>query len=115
MFRFTKAQRLLTKLSYDRVFSQAQKLTTPEFILLYRENTLGYSRLGLAISKKSIAKAHDRNRMKRLIRESFRQAKLPNVDLILLAKSGAKNVTNTVVLTNLGKLWLKLNAFYVEL
>lgn len=115
MFRFTKTQRLLTKSSYDRVFSQANKLTTPEFILLYRENTLGHSRLGLAISKKSIAKAHDRNRMKRLIRESFRQANLPNVDLILLAKAGVKNVTNTVVLTNLGKLWLKLNAYYVKL
>lgn len=112
MFRFTKTQRLLTKSSYDRVFSQAKKLTTPEFILLYRENALGYSRLGLAISKKSLAKAHDRNRIKRLIRESFRQTQLPNIDLVILAKSGIKDVSNAIISTNLGNLWLKLNASY---
>nr|WP_232220298.1 hypothetical protein [Legionella tunisiensis] len=34
------------------MFEQAKKLVTSEFIILYRKNSLGYSRLGLALSKK---------------------------------------------------------------
>ncbi len=88
MFVFKKTQRLLKKNEYDHVFEQAKKIVTTEFIILYRENNLGYARLGLALSKKMIAKAHDRNRIKRLIREGFRKARLPAVDMIFLARHG---------------------------
>jgi len=39
----------------------------------YRPNTLGYSRLGLVVSKRIHKKANRRNYMKRLLRELFRQ------------------------------------------
>lgn len=38
-------------------------------------NDLGINRLGVTASKKLSTKAHDRNRAKRLIRESFRLSK----------------------------------------
>lgn len=108
MFAFTKIQRLLTKKEYSHVFEQAKKIVTSEFIILFRENNLGYARLGLALSKKAIAKAHDRNRIKRLIRESFRQRDLPAVDMIFLARQGVAKQVNTKINTGLGKLWEKL-------
>ena len=108
MYCFEKARRLLKKSDYDNVFNQANKLVTPQFIILYRENTVGHARLGLALSKKIIAKAHDRNRLKRILRETFRTHCLPAVDIVILARNGVAKVHNSVVITKLGAVWDKL-------
>lgn len=112
MFAFKKTHRLLTKKDYSHVFEQAKKIVTSEFIILFRENNLGYARLGLALSKKMIAKAHDRNRIKRLIRESFRQKELPGVDMIFLARQGVAKQANSNINTRLGKSWEKLTSCF---
>ena len=105
---FNKTRRLLNKSDYDDVFNQAQKVVTPEFIVLYRNNTIGHARLGLALSKKTIAKAHDRNRVKRLLRETFRNRLLPAVDVVILARRGVANVENSKMINKLGNIWDKL-------
>ncbi len=51
----------------------------------------GHHRLGLTVSKK-VGKAHDRNRVKRLVRTWFRQnrERLPrSLDLVVIARPGA--------------------------
>lgn len=106
---FDKARRLLSKKDYDYVFSKAQKMANHHFTILYRVNEIGYARLGLAISKKMIAKAHDRNRVKRILRETFRtRHQLPAIDIIVLAKSGVSKVANAQLIDNLEKAWNKL-------
>lgn len=112
MFSFKKNQRLLKKSDYDYVFLQAKKIVTTDFVLLCRENNLGYARLGLALSKKMIAKAHDRNRIKRLLREGFRQTSLPAIDMIFLARAGVAKQTNSGINTRLSKTWEKLTSCY---
>ncbi|WP_131778337.1 ribonuclease P protein component [Legionella bozemanae] len=112
MFAFKKTQRLLTKNDYNHVFEQAKKIVTSEFIVLFRENNLGYARLGLALSKKLIAKAHDRNRIKRLLRESFRQQELPAVDVVFLARQGVAKQTNAIINARMGKTWKKIISCY---
>lgn len=114
MFAFTKSQRLLHKREYNQVFEAARKVATSDYILLYRENALGYPRLGLAISKKKIAKAHDRNRIKRILREAFRKSQLPAVDLVFLAKSGWEKQANAVIYEKLGKTWEQLIRSYAK-
>ena len=110
---FDKTRRLLKKSEYDHVFAQAKKIVTSEFIILYRENVIGHSRLGLALSKKMIAKAHDRNRVKRVLREVFRTDKrLPSVDIVMLARSGVGKVPNSIISAKLGSAWNKLSASY---
>lgn len=108
MFTFNKQQRLLKKKDYDRVFEKAKKLTTPDFVVLVRSNEIGRSRLGLALTKKLINKAHDRNRIKRLVRESFRQTSLPAMDIVVLARQSTAKQSNINILTNLNKTWEKL-------
>ena len=85
---FGRGQKLLTADNYKFVFSKSQRFGNKSLTVLARENNLGYPRLGLAISKKSAKRAVDRNRIKRIFRESFRihQHKLPNVDIIAMCK-----------------------------
>lgn len=111
---FDKTRRLLKKSDYDHVFAQANKLITAEFVILHRNNSVGTARLGLALSKKKIAKACQRNRLKRLLRESFRTRELPDVDVIFLARNGAAAVKNSLIIANLGNAWEKLTDFYVN-
>jgi ribonuclease P protein component len=108
VYCFDKTRRLLKKSEYDDVFSQATKIVTPDFIVLYRDNVVGHARLGLALSKKAIAKAHDRNRVKRLLRETFRTRFLPAIDIVILARRGVANVENPKIVSKLGTLWDKL-------
>ncbi len=112
MNHFDKTRRLLTKADYNCVFAQAKKLVTSEFTVLCRDNMLGHPRLGLAISKKMIPKAHDRNRVKRLLRENFRTSQIPAIDLIFLAKPGLAKVKNKTITTNIGLIWDKLTVLY---
>lgn len=74
-------------------------------------NQQTYPRLGLAIAKKHIRQAVDRNRIKRLIRESFRhnQVLLSGLDIVVLARKGVDNTSNEIITDALTKHWKVLN------
>jgi len=80
--------KLLNAEEYKYVFSKPQRFGNKSFTVLARENNLSHPRLGLAISKKCAKQAVDRNRIKRIFRESFRihQHLLPSVDIIAMCK-----------------------------
>ncbi|WP_231950636.1 ribonuclease P protein component [Legionella spiritensis] len=102
----------MNKKEFDAVFNQPGKTVTPELVVLHKANNLGYARLGMALSKKMIPKACERNRLKRLIRESFRTGKLPAVDIIVLARYGVAEAGNRKITSRLGLTWDKLIALY---
>lgn len=102
MNKFLKSHRLRIKTDIDFVFAKPGRLVTKHFMLLYRDNSLQNARLGMLIAKKKVPKAHDRNRFKRIVRETFRTRNdLPNVDIIFLAKQGLANVTNSTLRNSL--------------
>ena len=75
-----------------------------------RNNSETHPRLGLAISKKKLPLAVDRNRIKRLARESFRtHIDEKSVDIVLLARNPIRNMDNTQILKQLNWLWRKIN------
>ncbi|WP_449426982.1 ribonuclease P protein component [Rhodanobacter umsongensis] len=80
------------------------------FHLRYRANDLGHARLGLAISKRVSKRAVERNRIKRLLRESFRRIRhqLPAIDLMVMAREQASGVPGPQLLAELDGLWKKL-------
>ncbi|MFC5438466.1 MULTISPECIES: ribonuclease P protein component [Rhodanobacter] len=82
------------------------------FHMRYRDNELGHARLGLAISKRVSKRAVERNRIKRLLRESFRRVRhqLPSVDLMVMAREQAANVPGPQLLAEIDVLWKKLIA-----
>jgi ribonuclease P protein component len=80
------------------------------FHVRYRDNELGHARLGLAISKRVSKRAVERNRIKRLLRESFRRVRhqLPAVDLMVMAREQAAGVPGAQLLAEIDALWKKL-------
>ncbi|MBA4695944.1 MAG: ribonuclease P protein component [Legionella sp.] len=107
-YPFDRSRRLLTKRDYAGVFACPQKMVSREFVILYSRNSLGKARLGLALSKKMLPKAHDRNRMKRLLRETFRVEQLPPVDIVVLARHGLASIDNEKIISSLVRSWKKL-------
>ncbi len=93
--------------SYGRVFKKAQRSKDKLFTVLYTSNELQHARLGLAIAKKNCKLASDRNRLKRIVRESFRknQDKLAGVDIVVLNQSGTHKANNKALFDSLAAHW----------
>ncbi len=79
----------------------------PQITILGRLNALGHPRIGLTVAKKNVKRAHERNRIKRLTRESFRlrQHELPSMDFVVVAKKGVADLDNRALAEALEKLW----------
>ena len=108
---FPKAVRLTQPEEYRQVFAQAKRLSTVGLVLLYRTNNLAYHRLGLAISKKHIKRAVQRNLVKRLIREQFRGYRIhaTGLDLVMLSRMPLGNANREQIHRQLQQLWERLN------
>lgn len=110
-FAFSRELRLLTPGHFNFVFQQPHRAGSPHLTILARDNSLDCPRLGQAVPKKQIKLAVDRNRFKRLIRESFRlhQHQLPAKDFVVIAKKSANELSNQELRELLDKLWLRLS------
>ena len=107
-FALQKNARLLNSSDYSHVFDSASiKVSHSHFLILARENNLNHARLGLIAAKRNLNRAVQRNRFKRLVRESFRlkQHHLPPFDAIVLARQGLENQANTEIAKTLNVLW----------
>ena len=97
---------MLTPAHFTFVFQQPLRAGTPQITILGRQNSLGHPRIGLTVAKKNVKRAHERNRIKRLTRESFRlrQHELPSMDFVVVAKRVA-DLDNRALSEALEKLW----------
>lgn len=107
---FDRELRLLTPRHFNHVFSQSVRVGSPYITFVFRNNHVDHPRLGFAIAKKQVKRAHERNRLKRVIREDFRlrQNQIPAVDIIVMARTAAVALDNKEIRTILDKLWQRL-------
>jgi ribonuclease P protein component len=104
---FKPAQRLRRKSEFDRVYRDARRYADGLFAIFTRGTDSAVPRLGLAIAARIVGNAVRRNRIKRLVRESFRlhQHELPPLDIVVNARSGARAADNATIVRSLEKHW----------
>lgn len=88
---FGRSKRLLTKAAYKAVFDDSSyRVSHRNLLMLARPSGLKEARLGLIVAKKNVRLAVKRNRIKRVVRDSFRlnQQTLETLDIIFLARRG---------------------------
>jgi ribonuclease P protein component len=106
--RFARQQRLTQASEFKDVFANpCVKQGDANMLLLGKKNNHKTARLGLAVAKKQLKHAVARNRFKRLTRESFRHHLdiIKDLDIVVIARAGAKSKTNRELLDLLSKNW----------
>jgi ribonuclease P protein component len=104
--KFNRKLRLLLPEDYKFVFTRSIKSSDKLITILAKKNpNQEFSRLGLAIAKKSVKTAVHRNRIKRLAREYFRlnKEKIACLDYVILVKQGIDRVDNDNIIKSLAK------------
>jgi len=93
---------------FSRVFRQAKRTGGGGLTVLTVDNTVGHPRLGLAIAKKHLKLAYRRNRLKRIIRTSFRQhqADFANIDIVVLSRPDVVKRDSAQIWAALEQHWL---------
>lgn len=114
-YEFNRESRLLTPGQFQYVFTKPIRFGSRHFTILITPTNLTEdsdknNRLGLAIAKKRVKLAVQRNRIKRIIRESFRlnQHDLPAIDMVVMVKSGIDQLDNKEINQELEKIWRKI-------
>jgi len=106
---FPRAHRLLAAADFSRVFAGADRSSDGFFTVLARLNELSCARLGLAISRRVAPRAVDRNRLRRLARESFRQLGLAPLDYVVMARRDAVTAPSPSLRSSLDRHFLQLS------
>ena len=92
------------------MLSPGRRESTRGLRVHYLPNELERPRLGLVVPKRIVARASDRNRIKRIARESFRAIgpSLPALDLVLVARAGAGELERAALRAACDQLFRKL-------
>ncbi len=107
---FPRQRRLLTKAAYAAVFAEPERRSSAHFSLLFRFSPARFARLGLAISRRQAPTAVERNRIKRLVRESFRlrAGAMPSFDVVVMLRTSTSGTPAVVLRDELALLWNRL-------
>jgi len=114
-FSFPKCKRLLNRTEFVNLNRSGKRLHTKHFTIIFKQNGLSVTRLGLTVSRK-VGKAVRRNRVKRLIREFFRlnRSYIPQgYDIVIIAKKDADHLTFRETETELAEIILHNKKFCI--
>jgi len=115
-FDLPKETRLAKRAEFLRVYEQGKRIEGRFMTVFILPNGRDLQRLGVTATKKAIGKAHDRNRAKRLLRESFRLSRneLDKIsvkyDWVLNARRSLLDVKLAKPLEELGRIIAKVRA-----
>ena len=108
---FPRQSRLTCGAQYRGVFANAKRYADPYFTLLVGNTPVDQARLGLAVAKRAAPRAVDRNRLKRLIRETFRHqsATLPKSDVVVMVRPIACHTDSATLTASLNRQWQRIS------
>jgi ribonuclease P protein component len=95
---------------FESVLAASNKVKAGYFSALYLSNSLSYARLGVRLNKHHMPRAVDRNRLRRVVRESFRQHQdqLKGLDIVVLMQSKWTPLENAALRCDLEQLWQRI-------
>jgi len=126
---FPRSRRLVAGTDFSAVFARPIRSADRHFSVLARLNDASATppadpdaggsrsaRLGLAISRKCARRAVDRNRIKRIVRESFRLACWDDcpIDIVVLCRAPAARAANRTLFEALSRHWCRLRQLACE-
>jgi ribonuclease P protein component len=110
-FGLSRKERVVNNKEFDLIYKEGTIRKSGNVMVRYLPNNLGYSRLGIAVSKKIFRASVRRNRVKRLIREAFRlnKTRLPKgLNIIVSARMTPGNRETQVTLSEIQTELLKI-------
>ena len=107
---FSRSRRLTHASEYDAVFKGAEfRVNSKDFLILARATGEAPARLGTVVSKRVAGTSVSRNRIRRVIKESFRHAgSVDGMDVVVVARPSVKDRNNSDLFAALDGAWKKL-------
>ena len=90
-FSFRPTEKLKKRNQFRKVYKNGRPVKSENFKLISLPNEFAYNRIGLSIESKKIPLSNKRVKVKRLLREIYRQNKpllKPGFDMVVIAGSG---------------------------
>lgn len=104
-FAFPRTHRLLDASQYRAVFKRGKRFRQGPLLATVLPTGDQPARLGMVIGRKTSNRAVQRNRIKRQVRETFRQAGLRGIDVVIGATPAAVRCSNQQLRGELQRLW----------
>lgn len=109
MTGFPRSVRLLRPADFKRVISAGRKRRSASFTAFESAGEAESARFGITVARKTLPRSVDRNRFKRIARESFRGAlPLPRCDVVIMAAMGARTTDRRQLAAELHEYWRRL-------
>lgn len=94
---FPRRERIAKRSEFVRIYEEGRKVFSRFSVLFVARNEHGHPRLGVTVTRK-MGKAHDRNRLKRWVRETYRRRRSAlglqhqPLDIVVNVKTAARTV-----------------------
>lgn len=110
--RFPPAARVRSGSDFARVFADGKRAGHVLLALHWLPRPQGTPRLGLAVSRKVSRHAHQRNRIKRILRDAFRHQRkhLPPADYVIVVRPAAAQASPDALRQALLAMWRRSGA-----
>jgi len=107
---FPRSHRLVTQAEFKNVFDEPLRISQQYLMILYRLNQKNHARIGIIVGKRVANNAVARNRIRRIVRNSFRfnQEKLTGWDIVVIARQQCDTLSKEKIRKGIDNLWEKL-------
>lgn len=98
LLSFPRWEKLRLKRDFDRVFREGKSVQSNFFTVIYVKNNFDFNRIAIVVKRK-LGKAHDRNKIKRWIREAYRTMKpelSKGFDIVVIPRKTLSEVLDTL-------------------
>ena len=111
---FPRNYRLVSQSEFKSLFNQSEKVSQRYLLALYKPNQKTHARIGIVVGKRVANSAVVRNKIRRIVRESFRahQVSLTGLDIVVIARQQCDSQDKIQLREGINKLWQKLITQY---